>query len=284
MLVSVQAGPYTVRGVSLGGVYTSLQVPELGVVFDAGIAHRAFAATDHLFLSHGHADHLGALFSLLGIRGLMAKPPPNLYFPAAIEAPLLEMLRVQSSMQRFPLDVVPHPMRPGDTAPLRPDLSARAFRTHHVVPSLGYELFRPTKKLKPELRELPGAEIARRRRAGEDLFEETEQLLLAYATDTLPRVLETHPSLLRARVLLLECTFLDERKKRDAARRGAHIHLDDLLELRPDFRNEALVLMHLSQLYRPSDVRRILDARLPPEWRAIVVPFVPREGRGDWPY
>ena len=37
MLTTVTAGPYTVRGVSIGGVYTSIAVPELGVLFDAGI-------------------------------------------------------------------------------------------------------------------------------------------------------------------------------------------------------------------------------------------------------
>ncbi len=283
MLVSVEAGPYTVRGVSLGGVYTSLQVPELGVVFDAGIPHRAFAATEHLFLSHGHADHAGALFALLGIRGLMGKAPPNLYFPKAIEEPLLETLRIQSALQRYDLEVAAHPMEPGDTAELRADLHVRAFRTHHVVPSLGYELFRPVQRLKQEHQGMPGAEIARRRKAGEDLFDRMEQLLFAYATDTLPRVLETHPSILRAKVLALECTFLDDRKKRDAARRGCHVHLDDLLEMRPDFQNERVVLMHLSQLYRPEDVRRILAERLPPEWRERFVPFVPR-GAGGLPY
>ncbi len=283
MLVSVQAGPYTVRGVSLGGVYTSLQVPELGVVFDAGIPHRAFAATDHLFLSHGHADHAGALFALLGIRGLMGKGPPNLYFPKAIEEPLLESLRVQSTMQRYDLAVVPHPMSPGDVRELRSDLHVRAFRTHHVVPSLGYELYRPVLRLRAEHRALPPQEIARRRKAGEDLFDRAEQLLFGYATDTLPRVLETHPSLLRCAVLALECTFLDDRKKREAARRGCHVHLDDLLEMRPDFQNERVVLMHLSQLYRPDDVRRILDERLPPEWRDRFVPFVPA-GRNALPY
>ncbi|MBC7172723.1 MAG: MBL fold metallo-hydrolase, partial [Polyangiaceae bacterium] len=128
MLVSVKAGPYSIRGVSLGGVYTSLQVQELGVVFDAGIPHRAFAATDHLFLSHAHADHAGALYALLGIRGLMGKPPPHLYFPKSIEEPLLETLRLQSRLQRYELEVVPHPMTPGDTVALRNDLHARAFR------------------------------------------------------------------------------------------------------------------------------------------------------------
>jgi ribonuclease Z len=283
MLVSVAAGPFTVRGVSLGGVYTSLQVPELGVVFDAGIAHRAFAATEHLFLSHAHADHAGALFALLGIRGLMGKPPPNLYFPKAIEEPLLETLFLQSKLQRYDLTVVPHAMTPGDTATLRADLHVRAFRTHHVVPSLGYELFRPVVRLKSEYRALPGAEIAQLRKAGADIFDHAEQLLFAYATDTLPRVLETHPSILRAAVLALECTFLDDRKKRDAARRGCHVHLDDLLEMMPDFQNERVVLMHFSQLYKPSDVRRILRERLPAEWRERFVPFVPA-GNGPLPY
>jgi uncharacterized protein len=36
LLHEVQAGPYRVRGVSVGGIYTSLQVPELRVLLDAG--------------------------------------------------------------------------------------------------------------------------------------------------------------------------------------------------------------------------------------------------------
>src|SRR5690606_22434519 len=109
------------------------------------------------------------------------------YFPAPIEAPLREMLDAASRMQRHDLAVEAVPMEPGDTATLRADLSVRAFRTHHVVPSLGYEFFRPTTRLRPEFRGLPGAEIGRRRQAGEDLFERSEHRLLAYATDTLPR-------------------------------------------------------------------------------------------------
>lgn len=282
MFADLTAGPFTIRGLSLGGVFTSLAVPELGVVLDVGVPHRAFAGTDHLFLSHAHADHAGALFGLLGIRGLMGKAPPRVYFPAAIEEPLREMLAAASRMQRYPLDIEAVPMEPGDTAVLRTDLSVRAFRTHHVVPSLGYEFFRPTTRLRPEFRGLPGEEIGRRRKAGEDLFERSEHLLLAYVTDTLPRVLETHPSLLDAKVLIMECTFLDDAKKRDAARRGCHIHLDDLLEMRPDFRNERVVLMHFSQLYRPEDVRRILRERLPAEWQGRFVPFVPSRGQA-WP-
>ena len=76
MLTEVHASPYTIRGISVGGVYTSLQVPELGVVLDAGVPLRSFATTDHLFLSHGHSDHASALGALLGIRGLVGKHTP----------------------------------------------------------------------------------------------------------------------------------------------------------------------------------------------------------------
>src|SRR5688572_20464725 len=170
MLTTVQAGPYTIRGVSVGGVYTSLHVPELGVVLDAGLAPRSFGAVDDLFLSHGHADHVGALTTLLGVRGLLRRPALRLFLPAEIREPLVEALAAMSKLQRFELEIDPVGLEPGDERPLRGDLWVRAFRTYHPVPSLGYQFFRRVKKLKKEFSHLPGAEIGRRRQAGEDLF------------------------------------------------------------------------------------------------------------------
>ena len=51
-------------------------------------------------------------------------------------------------------------LQPGDERELRPDLSVRAFRTHHTGPSLGYQFFSRIPKLKPEYLDLPGKEIA----------------------------------------------------------------------------------------------------------------------------
>jgi len=281
-LLEVRAGPFTIRGVSLGGVYTSIQVPELGVVFDCGMPIRQFAATDHLFLSHGHGDHLGALPALMGIRGLLhGKAAPKAYMPAPIVDTLREALTAMSKLQRYDLTVDAVPMSPGDEARLRADLWVRAFRTHHPVPSLGYLFFDRVQKLREEFRALPGPEIGRRRRAGEDLFTTVERLEFAYATDTLLRVIDTTPEIREARVLLMECTFLDDRKSLAASRAGCHIHLDELLERLSDFRNERIVLMHFSQLYSPREVHRILEARWPAEHRDRLVVFAPR--RGPWP-
>ncbi len=282
MLTSVTAGPYTIRGVSVGGVYTCLAVPELDVVFDMGIAPRSFVGANTLLLSHCHVDHVGALPSFLGIRALAGKTAPlRVLLPAQTSRQLKAALEHLAQLQRYDLDIDAVPMEPGSELQLRADLWVRAFRTFHPVPSLGYQLFRRVDKLKPEFRDLPGEEIGRRRRAGEPLFECVEHLELAYATDTLARVLETEPSILTSRVLILECTFLDERKSLETSHAGCHIHLDELIAKADAFRNQHLVLMHFSQIYKPRQVVDILRNRCPPELYARIVPLVP--DAGDWP-
>jgi ribonuclease Z len=282
MLVQVSAGPLCIRGVSVGGIYTCLHVPALDAVLDTGLAPRSMAAANHIFLSHGHADHAGALAALLGIRALLGKSrPPRLYLPREIAGDLQDALAAMSRLQRHPLVVHPVPMAPGDTEPLGSDLWVRALRTYHPVPSLAYEFVRRINKLRPEYRDLSGPEIAARRRRGDQLFDQVERCELAYATDTLALVLDREPSLLRSRVLVLECTFLDERKDVATARAGCHIHLDELIERADRFENEAVVLMHFSQIYRPDEVRQLLDRRCPPRLRERLVPLLPR--RNSWP-
>lgn len=281
MITGLRAGPYTLEGVSVAGVYTSLRVCELDALFDCGLAALRFAGSKRLFLSHGHADHVGALMALLGMRGLLRQPPLRVYLPAAVVEPLTQALEHLSKLQRFALQVDAVGLLPGDVVHLRGNLWLRAFETHHTCPSLGYQLFTRVNKLLPQYRSLTGPEIAKRRQRGDPLFEVQERLQFAYATDTRIEVLQSHPTLLRTRVLVLECSFLDEKKSRQAARSGGHIHLDELLEHASLFENEALVLMHFSQLHSPREVREILARRCPPALLAKIVVFAPNSGR--WP-
>ena len=282
MLTTVIAGPYTIRGISVGGVYTSLAVPELGLLLDAGASPRSVGGIDTILLSHGHADHVGALPALLGIRALHGKTkPPRVVMPAEIIDDLQAGLAALSRLQRWPLAIEAIGMVPGDELELRGDLRVRAVRTFHPVPSLGYIVVRRVARLKPELVGLTGPEIAARRRAGEVVSTYEERLELAYATDTLVSALDHAPELYKARVLIVECTFLDQRKSLEAARAGCHIHLDEVIERADKFTNETIVMMHFSQLYRPDEVAKILDARVPPDLRRRIIPFVP--DTTQWP-
>ena len=276
MLTTVTAGPFTVRGISVGGVYTSIGVPELGIVFDAGAPLRTLGGIDTILLSHGHADHVGGLPALLGIRGLHGKTkPPRVFMPAEIVDDVLAALAAMSRLQRHPLAIEAIGMRPGDEMVLGGDLRVRAVRTFHPVPSLAYVIVRRVGRLRPDLHGTPGPEIAARRRAGEEVTVYEDRLELAYATDTLISALDRAPALQEARVLIMECTFLDARKSLEAARAGCHVHLDEIIERAAAFHNDHVVLMHFSQIYPPQEIAALLDARVPPDLRRKLIPFVP---------
>lgn len=282
LLTSVTAGPYTLRGISLGGVYTSLACPELGILFDAGMPLRSLATMDTILLSHGHVDHIGSLPALLGIRALHGKTrPPRVIMPAEIVDDLTAALRSLTKLQHWPLEIEAIGMTAGEERELRGDLRIKAVRTFHPVPSLAYVITRRVSKLKPEFHGLAGPEIAARRRAGEQMLVHEERAELAYVTDTLISAFDHGPELFAPRVLVMECTFLDARKSRDAARAGCHIHLDEVIERADKFTNETIVMMHFSQLYRPDEVAKILDARVPPDLRRRIIPFVP--DTSQWP-
>lgn len=281
MLTEIEIAPHRLIGVSVGGVYTSLHVPTLDAIFDVGISPRSSVGAGHLFLSHGHADHVGALVSLLGIRGLSHQPAPRTFAPREIARDLAEGVTAFSRSQRRPLDLTIESVAPGDEIQLENDLWVRVFRTLHTVPSVGYLLLRKVDKILDEYRRLPPREIAALRKSGEKIFRTEERLELAYATDTLIDVLDATPELYSSRVLILECTFLDDQKGRDETRRKCHVHLDEVIERADKFQNEHLVLMHFSQLYSPAAVHEIMKQRLPAALAARTRVFAPK--RGSWP-
>jgi len=213
------------------------------------------------------------------MRGLTGiKEPIKVFMPEDLASELPTALRSFGALHHWPLQVEIIPMKPGDMHDLGGHRWVRAIRTLHPVPSLGFIFFRRVQKLKPEFLELPGEEIRDRRIRGDDLFIQHEYLDFAYVTDTLPEVLDQNPELYNVSTLVLECTFLDERKSIENARAGCHIHLDELLPHIPKFQNESVVLMHFSQLYSPEEVHEVFDARCPPEYRDRFRLFAPKSG------
>ena len=281
MLTRLDLGHLTLVGISVGGVYTSIHVPELSLIFDAGIAPRSFVGARYLFLSHGHADHVGALPALIGVRGLAHQPAPLTFLPQEIDGDMREGLAAFNRGQRRAIELTTTGMSPDQVEELSSDLCVRAIRTLHSVPSLAYLFFRRVNKLRAEFHEEPGERIAQLRREGAAIFEVIERLELAYVTDTLIDVLDQHPQLYQCRVLILECTFLDDKKSMDEARSKGHVHLDEIIERAHLFQNDKIVLMHFSQSYRPADVHRILSERLPLGLRERVSALCPTSG--VWP-
>lgn len=281
MLTEVAIPPYTLRGVSVGGVYTSLFVPELDAIFDVGVAPRSFVGARRLFLSHSHADHVGALPSLLGQRGLSHAPAPIVYLPVEMEEDIKIGVEAFNRGQKRSLEIQYVPVSPGDEIQLDRDLWVRVFRTLHTVPSVGYLLFRRVRKLKDDFKLLPPHELSKLREIRSDLFRTEDRGEFAYATDTLVDVLDENPELYDVRCLTLECTFVDQGKTRERAREKFHIHLDEIVERAAKFKNEHLILMHFSQAIHPGSLRGVLASRLPADLMMRTRVFAPT--RGPWP-
>jgi ribonuclease Z len=208
-------------------------------------------------------------------RSLVGMPPPTYVMPTEIVKPVEHLLDAWRALDGSTLPCTLVGTRPGDEWSPRPDLLVRTFRSHHPVVTQGYVLNRRKKTLHPDLRGLSQSEIRQKRLAGEpvDFFVETPEV--AFTGDSRIEVLDHEPDLYRARLLLMEVTFLDDRISPEKARSRGHIHLDDVLERAEHFENEAILFTHLSARYSPTEALEILEKRLPAGLRDRVTLLLP---------
>jgi ribonuclease Z len=262
-------------GVSIGGIETFLDLPEWKLGIDLGRVHEAAVQRPTLLFTHAHIDHMGAVVSHAALRHLRRAPAPTYVIPRENEAAFAALFAAWRELDRSELAHRVVPLAPGEEFELPCRLIARPFRSPHRVATQGYALWSKKRKLRPEFAELPQTELDRRMReearAMTDLVETPE---FAFSGDTLIELVEREEVVRRARVLVLECTFLDERVPVDECRSKGHTHLDEIVERAELFQNEALVLSHFSARYKRDEVLALLDRKLPPSLKARVTPFL----------
>ncbi|MEC9072920.1 MAG: MBL fold metallo-hydrolase [Myxococcota bacterium] len=249
---------FRVGGFSLGGLETAVVIPEWRLAVDVGRGRRELNRCDHIALTHTHMDHAGGLPYVLATRKLLRMPPPTVYVPAQMADELRDMLTAWGKLQRFEMHYELVEAEAGVSYPLRGDKYLVPFRTHHPVPSMGYTVVREVKKLKEEFHGLEGPEIARRRKAGEEVTRTETEPLFSVSGDTLPEALDNNPEVMDSRVVIFECTFLTDDKPYQACRDGGHTHLKDLMERSAELTCDNLMLSHFSQIHRWEDVPSLL--------------------------
>ncbi len=256
-----------VEGVSTAAIETSIVLPELNVMFDVGRCLSRTAGVDHVFISHGHIDHCGAIALHAGLRSLNSAGPANYYSLPTIAPQLESVFSAMGALGEAPLPRRIAAVAPGDEIVLRRDLSLRTFATDHRVASQGCVLFERANKLLPQFAGLSGEEIGRRRAAGESLTVVVDTPLVAFSGDTRIEAIERCEWARRAKLLILEATYLANEHPVGKARERGHTHLSEILDRLAMFENEAILLTHFSARYTRSDIERILSERIPAPWR-----------------
>ncbi|MEM6929207.1 MAG: MBL fold metallo-hydrolase [Myxococcota bacterium] len=275
--MKLQVAGVEIEATSVGGMETCIEVPAFRLCFDMGRCPPSAVRHRWVCITHGHVDHLGGMAYHAAMRFLVGSPPATYFVPREIEDDVHELLAVWRRLDRseMPADVVG--VSPGERHDVGGGRFVEVFRSYHRVPTVGYALQRKHRRLRPELSAWSENRIRAHRAEGHEVSETRYSTLLAFCGDTTVKVLEKEALPVSAKVLVLECTFLDEDSAARRAERSGHIHLAALAEHADRLQGvEVLVLSHFSRRYDAKAIRAAVDRCLP-DWLAERVVVVPAE-------
>jgi len=253
-----------VRARSVAGIETCIELPGHRLCFDIGrCTDQAAARCRTILCTHAHVDHLGALPHHVARRAMWRLPPTRLVVPATEVEAVERLLQGWRELARTELPCEVVPAEAGEEIPLGKGRSARPFRSSHRVPTLGYALIRRGQRLRSELEGMAGPQIAARRASGETVTEPFERIEVAFTGDTRAVVLDREPWLERARLLIIECTFLDGDGAEQRADRTGHVALPQLAARAHRLVQPDVLLTHFSSRYSPDRIRDAVARCLP---------------------
>ncbi|KAG7587048.1 Metallo-beta-lactamase [Arabidopsis thaliana x Arabidopsis arenosa] len=295
---AMQIEGYPIEGLSIGGHETCIIFPSLRIAFDIGrCPHRAISQ-DFLFISHSHMDHIGGLPMYVATRGLYKMKPPTIIVPKSIKETVESLFEVHRKLDSSELKHNLVGLDIGEEFIIRKDLKVKAFKTYHVIQSQGYVVYSTKHKLKQEYIGLSGNEIKNLKASGVEITDSITTPEVAFTGDTTADFVvdESNADALKAKVLVMESTFLDDSVSVEHARDYGHIHLSEvriLLSLKSlvtlcldahkrfpifpshltlklqivnhaeKFENKAILLIHFSARYTVKEIEDAVSA-LPP--------------------
>ncbi len=270
--------PYRIQGLSVAGEESCVHLPEFDIAFDIGLCPRAALPSNYVALTHGHMDHAAALSYYFSQRNFQGMGAGHVLCPKPLAMPIHRLMEawVDIENQRTPYHVTG--MDPDDEVQIKNNHVLRAYETVHTVPSLGYTLIEKRSKLKDEYVGLEQEKLVELKKAGTDITQRLEVPLVSYTGDTAWGKHFDRDDVLKAKVLITECTFL-EPGHRKRANIGKHLHLEHILDLLERSTAQAIVLTHLSRRTPMGVVKKTLGQFVPPEQKDRL--FILMDNRGN---
>ncbi|DBA82948.1 hypothetical protein WJX77_000874 [Trebouxia sp. C0004] len=266
---------HELEGISIAGQETCIIFPSANIVFDSGRCPQRSVYRQNLFITHEHLDHMGGIPFHISTRQMLSLSRTHLFVPDFIAQPVNGLLDAYRAFQRCEMPCEVTPMQIGQDYQVGRFL-VKPFKTYHTVPSQGYLLRSQRTKLKAEYHGLPGQEIAAAKKRGEEITHHVVVPEIAFTGDTTVDFI-TDPAneeVFRARLLIMECTFLDDEMSVEDAKERGHMHIDDIVQHADKFQNEAILLIHFSSRYSRDRIQDLLDAKLPPGLRERCTPML----------
>ena len=272
---------YKIEGVSVGGQETCVILPQLKVAFDSGRCPQRCVYADTLCLSHTHMDHAGGAGFYIATRALVSLPPPTILLPAS-RGRLRDLHRLPPRARRLGPSPRPGPRCAGGRTPRLQATPHPRLLHNPPGPVPGLRRVQHERKTPPRTRGQTRLGDQGAPRGWDARYRHREVPEVAFTGDTaadwIDRAADGSDAVaadaLRAKLLICECTFVDDRCTPEDARAYGHTHVDELIERAAAFENESILLIHFSARYKADEIDAALAERLPPGLRERVTPLL----------
>lgn len=255
---------YSFKGRSRGSEKNTLMVKPSNILIDIGVCPDSALRYSKLFITHGHIDHAGEIAYYVSQRKLMRMGKTTIYLPKEILQPINSILSLWEEIEDIQFDYQLIPVDPQKEYKLDAKRTIKGYSVDHRIPALGYAIFEHSTKLKSEYLSLPGREIQQLREDGADIFYYHRSPTLFFSGDaTLSSIMEIEAAA-KAKILFLECTFVDEVRTIEKTISWGHIHLDQIMDNPQYFsENKYLVLYHFSRRYQKEYIEKKVWEKCP---------------------
>lgn len=253
----------TLKGISLSGIRTAISLPELSLSFDVAQGYPFLLNLKQFFLSHGHLDHAAGVPYIISQKAMNHQEAPKFYMPKSLAEPLDRIMKIWQEIEKHDYKYEFHGIEADMEIAVKGSYFVKAFPTTHRVDSLGYTLFESHKKLAAKYQGLSREELMKLKAEGHDLNEFHQTPLLSFTGDTQIEFLESRPWVKKSKILVMEATYLDDKKSIQHARTWGHTHLHEILPRLSEIESEKIVLIHTSSRYSWEEAQRLLRQQLP---------------------
>jgi ribonuclease BN (tRNA processing enzyme) len=189
--LKIESKGITLVGQSIAGIRSCIAVPELDICFDCGVCTNASVSQSIVLISHGHADHIGALHEHAFARTMNNVSNPTYIMPKNCVDAFNIAHTAFKCMNR---DVDPNIVHPWMTRQYKilseskntiNNLIIESYPTIHGVPSQAFVISKQITKLKPEYVGIDHKTLGSYVKNGLEIKETKNQSIIACGGDTI---------------------------------------------------------------------------------------------------